>query len=106
MDIVDIYIRFSDFYTRVKPIVIAISQLCNTYGSLRRVPLHQCEPYEEYLYFIFSDNISLYKNIQLIIKDLYNTNYSAVSKYEITYMFIFFNSIIILLHYFGYNFEL
>jgi len=103
MDILFLYNRFTEFIDEITPVIAAISELSNTYGSFRRVPLGRLKPYHEKLYMLYKDNISLYKNIYAAYKDIPESG--AIRRVHIRDMLIVFNSIYILLTYFGYKVE-
>lgn len=97
------YSQFAEFYSEVNTLITAIDGLSNTYGSFRRVPLGRLKPYHEKLYMLYKDNISLYKNIYAAYKDIPEAG--AIRRDHIRDMLIVFNSIYILLTYFGYDLQ-
>lgn len=102
MDITAIFLKFADFYSAAVPLITAMSNLSNTYGSFRRVPISKFKPHCEKLYMLYKENISLYKDIYAVYKDIcMDSIYFTI----IRDMLIVFNSIFILLWYFGYDIE-
>jgi len=103
MDRGTLYIEFAYFYFKVKPIIIDMSLLSNTYGSFRRVPLSKFEPYHTLLFYLYQK----YKKVFRDISNIYNCEKTNPEEKEyINYMLIFINSIVVLLIYFGYDIEL
>lgn len=106
MDFVFLCSRFSEFWGEIKPAIVAISELSNTYGSFRRVPLNKFEPYHIKLYLAYQKHKSLYSDISYVLKELKTYKDEKTYKYnhQLKEMLIVLNSVFILLNYFGYEF--
>lgn len=105
MDFVFLFSRFSEFWGEIKPAIFAISELSNTYGSFRRVPLSKFVPYHTMLYSAYQKHKSLYSDVSFVLNDL--KTYPDKERYKcrqhLKEMLIVLNSVFILLNYFGYE---
>lgn len=105
MDFVFLCSRFSEFWGEIKPAIVAISELSNTYGSFRRVPLSKFVPYHTMLYLAYQKHKSLYIDISYFLNNLSTYSGKETYKYkqQLKEMLIVLNSVFILLNYFGYE---